>query len=244
MLHPTYNYTLELQGISTNVTCAYTSDSPVNVTIPLTNVWQTNGTCPPGQDLFLDNTTFISIPSNNYLGLWACLTEPSADSYNLYFRGVGTYYTPEIGNITCTVSPFRPTVFPLTYTGQAGIFTAQAPIASSPSSSPELGLPLVKSLGSVVWEAQSLNSNLVAESIITAGVKSFNLPPDMPTIEYLRLYEKMIEGIFDYEVRSIYYLSSSLMHLVRRHTFAYCTLQKSMSRRRHRACALSTAPQI
>jgi hypothetical protein len=44
-------------------------------------------------------------------------------------------------------------------------------------------------------------ANLVAESVITYGVKNFNLPPYNQNPEYLRLYEAMIQGILDYEVR-------------------------------------------
>jgi hypothetical protein len=57
----------------------------------------------------------------------------------------------------------------------------------------------VKSLASIVWEAQTVTSNLLAESVITFGVKSFGLEPLVPDVGYLPLYEKMIQGIFDYE---------------------------------------------
>jgi len=65
------------------------------------------------------------------------------------------------------------------------------------------------SMGSILWEAQSLVSNLVAESIITLGVKSFSLPPSAPNETYLRLYEAMIQGIFDYEATYIRLLYST-----------------------------------
>lgn len=113
------NYTLELQGLSSIVTCAYVIESVINVVIPLQNMWQTNGTCAtPEQNIFADNTTFISLPSNNYLAFWACQTAQSGDSYNLYLRGVGAYFAPEIGNITCIVSPIQPAVFEVNYSGQ------------------------------------------------------------------------------------------------------------------------------
>ena len=183
-LHPTYNYTLELQGISTDVSCTYEAESPVAEFVPTTNGWQFNGTCPPGRDIFPNTTNFLTAPrSNNYLGFWACFTEPSSDSYNIYFRGFKNYES-EIGNITCSVGPIQPTVFPLTYIGQPDIFTAQIPSASSPSSPTELGSRMVMSIGSIVWEAQTVMSNLFAESIITSGVKSFRLQPYTPTTEY------------------------------------------------------------
>ena len=41
----------------------------------------------------------------------------------------------------------------------------------------------------------------MAESVITFGVKNFNLPPFIQNTEYLRLCEAMIQGILDYQVR-------------------------------------------
>lgn len=203
MLHPTYNYTLELQGTSNNVSCAYDISSPVNIAPATPDLWQFDGTCPPGQDIF-NITAFTSQESNNYLGFWACLADPSSSSSKLYLRGTGLNYRGEIGNITCTVSPIQPTLFKLTYTGQPGTFSTQAPIPSSQNlPTVDLRMLMVKSLGSVVWEAQSQVSNLVAESVFTFGAKSFGLPPLVQNAGYLALYEKMIEGIFDYQVRPV-----------------------------------------
>lgn len=60
---------------------------------------------------------------------------------------------------------------------------------------------MVKSIGSVVDEAQSIQLNLMAESIITLGVKVLNEQPY--AVHDVRLYESMIKGILDYEVCSI-----------------------------------------
>jgi len=143
------------------------------------------------------------------LGFWACLTAPGENLYTLYFHGAN-YYATAIGNITCKVSLIQPSEYNLTFSGKQGIFTTKLISSGTPipAASPELGRNLVNSLGSVVWESHSSAvSNLLAESIITLGVKSFGLPPYNRSEGYLRLYEAMIQGMFDYEatyVRLIY----------------------------------------
>ena len=65
-------------------------------------------------------------------------------------------------------------------------------------------------LAGVISEAQNRQANLVAESVITFGVKSFGLPSDKQHPKYLELYQSMIQGILEYEVRlfdSFYILS-------------------------------------
>jgi hypothetical protein len=205
--HSSYNYTLELQGISNNVTCIYDTTSPVIATNTTTGLMQYNGSCPPNQD-FLLNSTFLEQTSPHSLGFWACRTAPSANSYYLYLQG-NSNYQRTIGNMTCTVSPILPTVFPLTYTGQSGTFYAQSQNSSSPVSFTTLGDEMMMSIGSIVWEAQSSVSNLLAEAITTLGVKSFSLSSDAQQFEYLPLYEAMIKGILDYEATYIRLLYSA-----------------------------------
>jgi hypothetical protein len=219
--YPSYNYTLNLQGITTNVTCAYEADSPVAFYPISPGVFQYNGSCPSGQEV-LTNTTFFVLQSNNLLGFWACLTAPGENLYTLYFHGAN-YYATAIGNIACKVSLIQPSEYNLTFSGKQGIFTTKLISSGTPipAASPELGRNLVNSLGSVVWESHSSAvSNLLAESIITLGVKSFGLPPYNQSEGYLRLYEAMIQGMFDYEVRSIFWISSPLILLIRPHTSA------------------------
>jgi hypothetical protein len=206
-----YNYSLDLQGISNNVSCSYAEDSPVNFGLPfapITYVWQFNGTCPSGQD-FLGTTAWSTIASNNTLGFWACQTATSGNAYNVYLRGIKNYYT-SIGNITCIVEPVQPAVFKLDYTGTAGVFNStQTAISTSPGTSTELVTRAVGALGNIVWQAQNEESNLIAESVITFGIKSFNLPQYVPADGYLRLYEAMIGGIIDYEATYIRLLYST-----------------------------------
>lgn len=208
-LRPSYNYTLDLQGMSSNVSCKYDTTSPINVIDIREGLIQYSGTCPPGQD-FLPSPVFVSQSSPHSLGFWACRTAPSANSYYLYFRGYNTS-AHTIGMITCIVSPIQPTVFPLTYTGQTDTFHAQPPISSSPVSSTKLGDQMIGSIGSIVWETQSSVSNAFAEAITTLGVKSFSLPSNIQAEGYMQLYEAMIQGILDYEVRWICSSYSSLI---------------------------------
>ena len=146
-----YNYSLDLQGISNNVSCSYGTDSPVSFGLPfapITYVYQFNGTCPPGQD-FLGTTAWTTIASENTLGFWACETSTSGDAYDVYLRGI-KYYNASIGNITCVVEPVQPAVFKLDYTGKSGVFNStQTAISTSPGTSTELIRRAIGALGNV-----------------------------------------------------------------------------------------------
>ena len=218
-----YDYTLELQGVFNNVTCAYTYN-PASIPIKyifqqdVLALWQYNGTCLPGQDI-LSPALYLVPPSNNSLAFWACKT--GGDLYTLYIWGSSTVeggYTTGIGNITCSVAPFQPALFPLTYTGQSGVFAVQNHVSISPNTSTELLTRAIKGLGGNIQESQGVQSNLLAESIISFGVKYFGQQPYVQNETYLRLYEAMIQGILDYEVRPIHCLFSPLMLLIRPHT--------------------------
>jgi hypothetical protein len=209
-----YNYTLNLQGLFTNTTCSYSDTSPIDFTTISPSLLQYNGTCPTGQDI-IAGTNFVTINSNSTLGFWACNTSSqgsSQESYNLYLSGWGGY-TPPIGNITCSLSPVYPAVFPVTYRSQQDVFSIGDTALNSVNgtTSTDIISRSVKALGSVILDAQNSQANLVAESIITFGVKSFQLPPYTRDITYLRLYEAMIKGILEYEVRAVSF-PSALFH--------------------------------
>ena len=221
-----YNYSLDLQGISNNVSCSYAQDSPVEFGLPdpsVTYVYQFNGTCPPGQD-FLGTTTWATIASNNSLGFWAC--ETSTSSYNVYLRGI-TNYNVYIGNITCILEPVQPAIFKLDYMWEPGVFNStQTAISTSSEISTELIRRAVKVLGNVrdlfytlhnsnlifsfsfqiIWQSQSEELNLVADSVNIFGIRYFQLPLGAPDDGYLRLYEAMIGDIIDYLVCFVVFL--------------------------------------
>ena len=199
---PSHNYTVELQGIGSNVTCTYEAQSLIDYYADSPYLWQYNGTCPPGQD-FLPDPIFIAPPSNDSLGFWACRTAQSGNSYTVYLRGIANYAT-SIGNITCAVSPIRPAVFSVNYTGLLGAFSIQEQISTSPNASVDLAAWAVEGLGSTIWEAQNLAKNTVADSVTNFGVQYLDLPQDQQNETYLRIFEAMIQGMLDYEVRSIY----------------------------------------
>lgn len=173
---------------------------------------QYNGSCPTDQYIPVAKSGGPVPFGDHSLGFWPCLAAPSALSYNLYFRGYQRY-SSSIGNITCNISPIYPTVFSLTYTGQSNRFSVQAS-NSTPSSIAGNGGTMMTGIQNIVSEAQSSVSNLFAESIITLGVKSFSLPPDAQDSKYIELYEAMIRGILDYQVRSIYHCLLSSAYIL------------------------------
>lgn len=238
------NYTLELQGLSSIVTCAYVIESVINVTIPLPNVWQTNGTCAtPEQNIFADNTTFISLPSNNYLAFWACQTAQSGDSYNLYLRGVGAYFAPEIGNITCIISPIQPAVFEVNYSGQV-LTVAQEYISKSPMIHTDLIRGAVEALGDIVWQVQTLAGNSVADLVLDSATRDCGIAPANRSEEVLKLFEAVIQGMLEYDVCLITANITPLMNFLRQPTPASFTRQKSLNKHHSRVCVRSMASQM
>jgi len=160
-----------------------------------------------------------SARGENTLMYWACQAAPNntqTPSYSVYLRGLFGGYEKNIGNITCTIAPIRPAIYPVTYQSRSRIFSAGAvlsendPVASSPSAFSSLVNYTLIGLGSVISEGQNFDSNLVAESVITFGVKSFGLEPYARNDKYLELYEKMIQGMIEYQTTYIRLIYSSL----------------------------------
>ena len=203
-----YNYTLNQQGFASDITCEYDNQSPINFTAvpgnPLMVAY--NASCPDlGLASVLTNVVDYPTPNtNNTLTFWACKSaqEPT---YHVYLRG-RIKYAP-IANITCIVSSIQPEIFPVEYQSAPNIFSSKEPNASfanAPLANATPGLILIEhalgGLGAVIQESQNIQSNLVAESVITFGVKNFKLEPYERNEKYLRLYEAMIKGILEYEV--------------------------------------------
>jgi hypothetical protein len=182
-----YNYTLNLQGLISNVKCAYSPDSPITFwKVPGGDpfVYQYNGTCPGGSQELLTSAsgTFVAPNSKNSLGFWACKnSSPGGDQY---------------------MPPIQPAIFPVTYQSRSGYFSSQNPTSTFANTSSELIKRAIKGLADVIYQSQNIQSNLVAESVITFGVKSFGLPPYNQSEKYLQLYEAMFQGILEYEVCS------------------------------------------
>ena len=202
---PSHTYTLDLQGVSSNVSCIYDTQTPIIYSMPIPALYQYSGTCPPGQD-FLNNSSFFVPGSNGSLGFWACRTSPSGNSYTIYLEGIKNYANT-IGNITCNISPIQPAVFSVNYTGQFGAFSILEQISASPNTSSDLVVSAMLGLGDTIWRAQSAPGNLVADSALKFGIQSLGLAPNSQNATYLRIFEALIQGILDYEVRSICSLS-------------------------------------
>jgi len=213
-----YNYTLEHQGLASNIKCIYDTQSPVRFgqadPSGAPYVLQYNGTCDSlgAADVLTDVRTVLSVNSNNTLGYWACQSRPVAGqmpSYTIYLRGRNNY-AQSVGNMTCTVSPIQPAIFEATYTSYHDIFALTKPIATSQQLNPQLTGYALVGLAGVIHQSQNWQANLVIESIITFGVKSFKLQPYEQNETYLRLYEAMIQGILEYEVTYIRLIYSTV----------------------------------
>jgi len=208
-----YNYTLEHQGLASGVSCSYADQSPIRFgAVPGVDapwVLQYNATCDSDgkADVLTDVLTLIVPNANNTLAFWACQSPPAAGkspTYFIYLRGKGAKageYQDSIGNITCTVSPIHPAIYPVTYQSLPRIFSMTESIANATQVYPTLIKRALVGLSGIIHEAQNSQANLVAESVITFGVKSFGLRPYEKNETYLELYQSMIQGILEYEVR-------------------------------------------
>ena len=200
-----YGYTLEQQGLTSKINCVYDTESPVRFwPLPDGTAFslQYNGTCDGKADVLTDVQQFIIPASYNNLGFWACGSPSNGaqdPSYFIYLRGRQNY-GKSIGNITCTISPIKPATFQVTYQSQSRIFSVKGSTSVSSATYPRLIEKTLVALGGIIAQSQNTQSNLVAESVITFGVKSFRLPPYVQDQRYLRLYEAMIQGILEYEV--------------------------------------------
>jgi hypothetical protein len=240
-----YNYTLDHQGLTSNVNCSYTAGSPIvymNETVPTDGFgWVAyNGICPPGQDVIDPGTQAYYVPYafNSYsLAFWACNATQPGDpelSYDIYLQGTeGGAYGGMTGNMTCHVSSLQAATFPVTYQLLTDYFNASTVVTPQQNTSPATAILTqlaINAIGDVFQAAQTRELNNIAESVITLGVKDYEQSPTLPPNEtFLMLYEAMIEGLLEYEVSSFHRLTSfaqsKLLH--RHHTFACCIPQTS-----------------
>ena len=201
-----YQYALDLQGLSSQIKCEYAPSSPITFDNPLEGLFQAIGVCPPGQEVLPSQTLFLSILSRHTLGFWACgqgdrNPDGLFNSYLLYLRGY-KQYDHIIGNITCTLSPVQHALFPVVFSKKSGIFTSQNATKLFTRSPSDLIKQSILGLAAVVPEGQGHTGNSIVESVMTIGTKLFDLPPLSPDPRYLPLFEAMLQGIIEYQVSS------------------------------------------
>jgi hypothetical protein len=206
-----YNYTLNHQGLASNISCIYDRESPIRFSaVPNnTHLVGANGSCNGIglADIWMNTSIIIFPNTNKTLTIWACKsmqTVKQDPAYYIYLRGL-LYYSTAIGNITCTVFPIQPALFPVKYQSSTGIFSTQERIAPTTFQPASLFSHFIEQailgLAGVVSQSQSLVDNLVAESVIDLGVQSLSLFPYtpnnqyLPYNQYLPLWAAMIQGI-------------------------------------------------
>jgi len=172
-----YNYTFDHQGLISNISCNYDTQSPITFLAVPDNTFSmwVNASC---NEIGLDElgTNYTVSDTNCTLTLWECKSRPTGQqypSYHIYLRGSAGSYETDIGNITCTVSPIQPAVFPVTYQSRTGIFSTQKQItvaapANSFSNLIEFAIWVFQG---VLQQAQTVSVNLVAASIQDLGVR-------------------------------------------------------------------------
>ena len=209
-----YNYTLIQQGLETSVSCIYDTSSPIRFAaidgVSITSrLISSSGSCDPAaglEDVLEGIVDFPTLNTNNTLTYWACKQRPEPGTvdptYFIYLRGRVNYAT-SIGNITCRVSPMRARDFEVEFQSVPGYFTARANLSRVPQRStftPFANMTII-ALGNLVREAQNWEANLVAESVFSVGTKDLGVLSFNPSDEYRRLFEAMIQGVLEYEVR-------------------------------------------
>jgi len=204
-----YDYTLNHQGLQSNVSCSYAPTRPFvfegldpgyNLAIQYSASCASLG----GAEVLTNVSAFRSVYSNNTLVYWACqsvVNGAPVASYTVYLTGLN-HYAPTIGNIVCTVKPMQAAIYPVTYQSTERIFTIAEPTTAAPIAVSTLINNALLGLGEIISEGQNFEANLVAESVFTFGVKSFGVLPQQNPL-YLQLFERMIQGILEYEVRPV-----------------------------------------
>jgi len=126
------------------------------------------------------------------------------DGSGHYTGPTGLYPGPTSDlKLACTISPIQAAIYPVTYQSLPRIFSSTKSIANATQVYSRLIERSLIELGDIINDAQNFHVNLVAESVITVGARSFGLPRKGKHPKYLELYEWMIRGILEYEVRRI-----------------------------------------
>ena len=219
-----YNYTFDHQGLISNISCIYDTQSPITFSAVPNDAFSlsVNASC---NEIGLDDigTNYTVSDTDSTLTLWACKSIPTGEqypAYHIYLRGSGGIYETEIGNITCAVSPIQPAVFPVTYQSRTGIFSTQKQItATAPANSfSNLIEYAIWVFQGVLQQAQTVSLNLVAALVQDLGVQD-GVPLELQNEQYLRVYEKMIQGILVDEVCTASNSSPPLLMVVPQVTY-------------------------
>ncbi|RXW16872.1 hypothetical protein EST38_g8984 [Candolleomyces aberdarensis] len=205
-----YNYTLDQQGLETNVDCFYESSSPIsNHSIPNSAMFvASNGTCAAaGLERVLANVTdYPTVNVSHTLTYWACKQSPSQGSldptYFIYLRGRGNY-EKFIGNITCGVSPMRARDFEVGYHSEPRYFASQAKNTRGEASQRRTFARFIDGaiigLGSLISQGQNWESHLVADAVFSMATRNSSVLSFDHSPTHLRLFEAMIQGVLEYE---------------------------------------------
>jgi hypothetical protein len=132
-----YNYTIQHQGLATDISCSYDRLSPITFLAAPNNMVIPQASCEAIgliECLSRDNLT-ATTDTDQTLTFWACKSIPLSDqgpAYYIYLRGRGKTYEKNIGNITCIIFPAQPAIFPVTYQSSTRVFSTQERITTSP----------------------------------------------------------------------------------------------------------------
>ena len=203
-----YDYTLNQQGLKSNVSCGYFDTTPLaafradplspDAILAITY----NASCAAqGKTEALIDVPFLTPFSNNTLAYWACQDKTSTASYTIYLAGFYGYLR-RLGNVTCVINPIQSATYSVMYTSTEDIFSATEANGSSPITFSKLINNALVGLGGLISDSQNYDANLFAETILDFGLRLFgpSADPDLPYPQYLSVYEQMIQGIIEYEV--------------------------------------------
>ena len=198
-----YNYTFDHQGLTSNISCMFDPESPIEFSAMPNNTLFLEAKAPCNDiglaDVLLKEN-YPTLNTSHTLTFWACKSIPTGEqdpSYYVYLRG-SQDYEAGIGNISCTVSPIQPAIFPVTYQSRTGFFSTEpVPITSSPPANIFFGVieRAISGLGDVIQQSQTIRNNLVAASIEDLECQALGLSPYERNEQKLLLYEAMIRGI-------------------------------------------------
>ena len=202
-----YNYTLDRQGLASNINCSYDTKSPIVVSTPHnTGLVHVNASCDGiGLDDVRDmnmrpGPDGLSMPKGGYtLTFWACKSILTGSgeknpAYYIYLRGLDDRADDE--NITCTISPIQPALFPVTYQSSTGVFSTQEPSTTFQLMDHFSELIEIAILwwGELVFQGQNSYSNTVADLVRSLGYYHLGLSPYEKNEQQLPLYAAMIQG--------------------------------------------------